>query len=798
MRTLRRLIFTAIGLVLAFIIGFFSSIVAFIGAGYIAYTKVSIDKLEELGVVDIDTNGILDPSAEVSLTALTVQGLIQEISTLAGMGETVTINYLIERYGLMLDDDVLAHIPEDLRDVPIISAFSMQGIVKIIGKVEIASILGPVLGEDSTILIGILAGKTFGDIIVLDEETGEISLEFGTLLAGKTIGNVLGYEPIYRDDEIIGWIDSEGQSVTGVIRAIASIGFDSMLNGGFDFAAITSDIYIGDVLNYTPVYDENGALIEWVDAEGQPANGIFKNLVSKSIGELADGGFGIDSILGEDAKIGDILGYTYDENSDKWLDGNGVVVSGAVSVFAGLTFGDLSDSSSISNKINEMQLADVLGYTKTDDGWVDSNGNEITGIMAVFADSKIGSIGSDLDNIQIGAAMGYELGDDDKWYNDDGEELTGVMAAFGDLTLSELSDGNTVTTRINSVKLADALGYTKTDDGWVDSNGNKLTGIMAVLADSEIGSIGSDLDSIKIGAVMGYELKDDGKWYNDDGEELTGVMASFGDLTISELSDGNMVTTRLNSVKLADVLSYTKNDDGWVDSNGNKVTGIMAVLADSQIGSIGSDLDNIEIGAVMGYELKEDGKWYNNDGEELAGVMAAFGDLTLSELSDSNTFTESLNSVKLADALGYTKTEDGWVDGNGQKVVGVMAILADTQIGNVSADMNNIQIGSIMGHEYNEEDGKWYQNGVELTGVMAAFADLTVNEMSDTDKVSAKMSEMFDSMTMGEYLEKGILDLDDGTVTTLDLVASGWRDQSINDFIPFLISKLANPTIPTT
>ena len=169
MRTLRRMIFMALGLVLAFIIGFISSIVAFIGVGYVAFTKVSVDKLEELGVVDIDTSGILDPSAEVSLTALTVQGLIQEISTLAGMGETVTVNYLIERYGLMLDDDILARIPEDLRDVPLASAFSMHGIVKILAKVEMASILGPVLGEDSPILTGILAGKTFGDIIVLDE-----------------------------------------------------------------------------------------------------------------------------------------------------------------------------------------------------------------------------------------------------------------------------------------------------------------------------------------------------------------------------------------------------------------------------------------------------------------------------------------------------------------------------------------------------------------------------------------------------------------------------------------------------
>ena len=602
MRTLRRLIFTVIAIVLAFVIGLFSSIGAIIGLGYLAFTQVSVDKLEELGVVDIDTSGILDSSAEVSLTAMTIQGLIKEISVLAGMSEQVSINYLIERYGLILDDEALARIPADLRDIPIANVFSLQGIIEILGTVEVASILGPVLGEDSPILTGIFAGKTFADIITIDEETGEISLGLSTLLDGRTVGDLLGYTPVYHEDKIIGWTDGEGQPVNGIMRAIAATGLDGIFNNGFDFGALTSDIYIGDILEYTPVYDENGVIVNWVDAEGQPADGIYKNLVSKSIGELVDGGFGIGSILGEDAKIGDILGYTYDENLGEWLDENGTVVSGTVAVFAGLTINDLSSGSAVSDKINSMQIADVLGYRKT--------------------------------------------------------------------------------------------------------------------------------------------------------------------------------------------------ENGWIDSSGNKVTGIMSVLADSQIGSIGSDLDNIEIGAVMGYELKEDGKWYNNNGEELTGVMAAFGGLSISDLSDSDTFTESLNSVKLADALGYTETEDGWVDGNGQPVTGIMAILADTQIGSVSTDMNDIQIGSIMGHEYNEDDGKWYQNGVELTGVMAVFADLTINEMSDTNKVSGKMSEMFDSMTMGEYHEKGILSLDSATVTTLDAVASGWRDQSINDFIPFLISKLTNPTIP--
>lgn len=603
MKTLRRIIFMAIGMVLAFAIGFFACIGAIIGAGYVAFTKISIDKLEELGAVDIDTSGVFNSSAEVSLTALTVQGLIQEISTLAGMGETVTINYLIDRYGLIIDDATLARIPADLRDMPLANVFSFHGIAEILNTVEITPILNSVLGADSSIASRLLEGKTIGDIIILDPETGAISFGLSSILAGKTVGDALGYEPILNGDKIVGWKDSDGQPVSGIMRAMAPTSLDGMLGGDFGFDSLVSGVYIGDVFQYTPVYDENGEIVDWLDADGQPVDGIQKNLVSKKISELSDGGLDVGSIVGDDAKIGDILGYTYDEELGKWIDDGGDVVSGTAAVMAGLTFGELSDSTVISDKINGMQLADVLGYTET--------------------------------------------------------------------------------------------------------------------------------------------------------------------------------------------------EDGWFDSNGNKVTGIMRVLADSQVGNIGSNVNNIELGAIMGYEYDtEQLKWYNDDGKELTGVMAVFGDLSITELSDSETFTSSLNSVKLSDALGYTKTEAGWVDSNGQPVAGIMAILADTQIGSVSADMNDIQIGRIMGYEYSESDNKWYQNGVALTGVMAVFADLSVNEMSNTDKVSEKMSEMFDSMTMDEYHEKGILHLDDATISTLDLLAPGWRDQSINAFIPFLISKLANPSVP--
>ena len=86
-----------LSLVLAFFLGFLSCIGAIFGVGYYAYSRVSLDKLEEWGVVSVDEGQYIDEDAEVDLTAMTVKSFIEEIRRLQSLSEPVTLNLLNSR-----------------------------------------------------------------------------------------------------------------------------------------------------------------------------------------------------------------------------------------------------------------------------------------------------------------------------------------------------------------------------------------------------------------------------------------------------------------------------------------------------------------------------------------------------------------------------------------------------------------------------------------------------------------------------------------------------------------------------
>jgi len=813
MRVLEKTFFTVVTLLLVFILGFASFPLALFGAGYVAYSYVSIDKLEEIGVLNIDTSEIFDISADVSLTSLTIQGLVNEISLLSGMGSVVTIDFLIDRYGLKLNEQTLGYLPEDLRSLPLTLVFSNGGVnavldsVKVsyifqflpegvlsapareqlgdktfgdvvalnlgylledvclgyllgvnyeldadgeyrvayldpehptllelmapidlgsfltavtsgddvvaavvadIGDVALQALVETVMGSEGYIFPGLLGDKVIDDIVKVDSSTGKSVLNLSAIFEDRLFGHVLGYYPIYCEgtDIVIGWtLDPEsGRTIVGVMRGLACASVDGILDEGFDFGEIISDIYVGDALEFVPHYNEYGELVEWTDADNNPIVGARRDLAFKTIGELSSGGFTVEDVLGENPHVGELLGYTYDEANDVWLDEDGNPLKGVASVFADLTFKELGTSAVLNEKIEQMTVADILGYSKDEGGWKDSHGNEVTGIMALLADSSVGGVGASMNGMTIGAIMGYTRDDSrGKWYKGEGaeeEELTGVMASFADLTVSQLSDSSAFTERLNRVALADALGYTKGADGWVDSKGDPVTGIMAALADTHIGDVSSKMSTLEIGTIMGY-TKDGDKWTIGDGE-LTGVVTAFADLTVNDMSDPAIVSEKIKSITLADALGYTKEGGKWKDPDGNEVTGVMAALADSQVKDVGSKMNDMKIGSVM----------------------------------------------------GYTRDGDG-------------------------------------------PDDKWINEDGELTGVMTAFADLSINEMANAERVTEQMSHMFDTMSMGDLQTHGIIVFEDDTVATLDAIDSDWRNETIHGFVPFLIGKLS-PKAPGT
>ena len=99
MRTIN-LISRTVALIVVFTIGFTTLGAFMFGGGYLAYTKISIDVLQELGV-PINLEDQIDPdAAQVDITALTVQNMVNEIILISGLRDVVSIQYLTDRYGL--------------------------------------------------------------------------------------------------------------------------------------------------------------------------------------------------------------------------------------------------------------------------------------------------------------------------------------------------------------------------------------------------------------------------------------------------------------------------------------------------------------------------------------------------------------------------------------------------------------------------------------------------------------------------------------------------------------------------
>ncbi len=752
-------------LLLVFCIGFVSAFGALFGAGYYAYKNLSLDK------VGVNTESVFDrEAAEVQLSALTIEGLVSEIQTLQGISDKLTLDMMILRYGLIIPENVDAAIPQTARTLPLAKLFSKEGIVAVLDDVYIGQLL---------------------------------QYEKGELIPGT-------------DGEYYWYQAGTTNEVTGLYSVLVNYTIGDLIEQNFDVNKIMADLTIAKVLNlsadnYSEAYIEvNGELVPFEGLEEEIS--IWRNsdgaMVSPTIAALADISVSELSTSLDDIAVSSLLGFV--EQSEEYysyeIDNNGVgeiVVltkqTGLTAELSDLTVADFSNGG-LDDKINEMKIATVLGYTynEEDGKYYDSDGEAATGVTAVIAGSAIGEVGSDINNVMIGEVCGFTKVEDADgniiWYSTYSEEdptlnveAEGVMAAMADLTINDLGDNDKITDRINTITVADALGYKPDEngDGYVDKNGDPVTGAVGVIAGSMLSDIQATVDAAMIGELCGFTRIEDADgnvtWYSDyygeDDErnvKASGVMAAIADSTIGNIDED------INDVLVGEVCGFTKveDEDGnitWYDEyygEGDErnivAKGVMAAIAGSAIGSIDEDIDSVMVGEVCGFTKVEDedgnivawySEYYGEDDERnvpAKGVMASMADLTVGELGDDDAVTARVETITVADALGYELDEDGegYVDKNGDPVTGVMGVLAGTQLVNIQSTVDDTMVGELCGftrvHVSGEgEDAvyKWYseydeehpENNVEATGVMAVMVDLKVSELKDDDKITAKI-----------------------------------------------------------
>lgn len=268
-------------------------------------------------------------------------------------------------------------------------------------------------------------------------------------------------------------------------------------------------------------------------------------------------------------------------------------------------------------------------------------------------------------------------------------------------------------------------------------------------------------------------------WYDGD-RRIEGFNELICSITVEELLFGDP-TDFISDFIIADALSLKKVEglkyyllvgeervlienmenpiSVWKDSHGVPASGIINALAEYKVSELSTDLDTLTVGEITSL-VRYNEKWYgwryeaeNNCVvlEERDGLTIDFADIQIKDISNGN-LSDKTKEIKLSTVLGYTMGDDGnWYDGNGQQVTGVMAAIADSTVGGLDTHIGEMYIGDVAG--YTKAGDEWLDTSGDksepATGILAAIADLTVDDVTDEEKLSEAIQNVSVADIMG-------------------------------------------------
>ena len=253
------------------------------------------------------------------------------------------------------------------------------------------------------------------------------------------------------------------------------------------------DVQVGEVLGYT--YDETTNV--WMDGETE-VKGVLGKVASEKIGNL-----NMTTIDGW--KIGEILGYTYDETTNTWKNG-GATVTGVMAKMASETIGDLDN---LEATVKGWTITDVLGETAV-------NGNKV---LKIVGNTPIGELASGIDNVLVGEVMGYTYTTDSEgkrvWKNGE-TAVTGVALAVADFKIGEIT-GEALQEKVNVMKVKEIIK--------IDDENNPLNLIKDVTIGNAANEMKTKLTTSSIETMAKYGIIDLGTVVDDtDGTTVEGAL----------------------------------------------------------------------------------------------------------------------------------------------------------------------------------------------------------------------------------------------------------------------------------
>lgn len=627
----------------------------------------------------------------------------------------------------------------------------------------------------NAVLADIALSDVLGGTLSLDESFEDVY--FGDLQSGYTRGDAIT-EPLPDSEDFIvvgyQWL-KDGAVLGKMQQELANIAITDLLNGKMDINKTLGSLYLGDMQGYTyrEITDaDTGDVIghKWVKITAgveEEISPVLAAIADVSVSSILNGELDLVGAMGN-LTLGDVQNYTLG-NDGRWYR----EVAGSE--------GTLEYVGAVQNSIASVLLADIM--------------NGEFNLTEAFA------------GLRMGDAMGYERGDvtapadpDDAnsydqyaFFKKDGETdtltpVSGTMLELANLPLSDVLEGKVnFEDTVRGMTLAEALDYTEHDGVWYSTytddgdptNDVKVTGVLAVLADKRINELNSQtLDTVAFGEVLGYtytDTDDDSTpdtWYNGE-KPAEGMMGKLAELTLGNLSDGDVLSSKLREITLADAMGYKKVGDTWYSaysddgdsSNDVTLTGVLKVLADKPLNEINSaTIEGIALGDAIGYTLVDtnaDGTpdtWYNAD-TPATGIMAKMADLTVAELKSSSAVADKLGEVQLFEVLNYKKVEGQWQNGNGQPASGVMSYLMESTVGDIEGTINQMPLGYAFGFYYNTNTEKWYADKemtTEPEGITASLAGIHLGN-AQTELESMQIGDLL-GYTFKDTNDDGVAD----------------------------------------
>ncbi len=253
------------------------------------------------------------------------------------------------------------------------------------------------------------------------------------------------------------------------------------------------DVQVGEVLGYT--YDETTNV--WMDGETE-VKGVLGKVASEKIGTL-----NMTTIDGW--KIGEILGYTYDETTNTWKNG-GTTVTGVMAKMASETIGDLDN---LEATVKGWTITDVLGETAV-------KGNKV---LKIVGNTPIGELASGIDNVLVGEVMGYTYTTDSEGkrvWKDGETAVTGVALAVADFKIGEIT-GEALQEKVNVMKVKEIIK--------IDDENNPLNLIKDVTIGNAANEMKTKLTMSSIETMAKYGIIDLGTVVDDtDGTTVEGAL----------------------------------------------------------------------------------------------------------------------------------------------------------------------------------------------------------------------------------------------------------------------------------